>query len=103
MRDLDKVHKLTTDPEYDFEIQVVRLGELVIVGWPGEPFVEAQLEVKLKSHPKLVIVAHECNDECGYLPTLAAAQRGGYEAWGKLPPGTLERIAGQTSQIIADL
>ncbi|MEI6502303.1 MAG: hypothetical protein WCP21_14910 [Armatimonadota bacterium] len=103
LRDLDKVHKLRTDPEYSFEIQVLRVGDLVIVGWPGEPFVEAQLEVKLKSHPRRVIVAHECNDECGYLPTLSAAQRGGYEAWGKLPPGTLERMAEQTVAIIANL
>jgi len=103
LRDLDKVHKLATNPEYDFEIQVIRMGDLVIVGWPGEPFVEAQLEVKLKSPSRLVVVAHECNDECGYLPTLAAAQRGGYEAWGKLPPGTLERVAEQTVEMIAGL
>lgn len=103
LRDLDKVHKLSTDPEYDFEIQVLRIGDIVVVGWPGEPFVEAQLEVKLKSPSRLVVVAHECNDECGYLPTIGAAQRGGYEAWGKLPPGTLERVADRTVQMIADL
>ena len=103
LRDLDKVSKLRTNPEYDFEIQVIRAGDLVIVGWPGEPFVEAQLEVKLKSPSRLVIVAHECNDECGYLPTMAAAQRGGYEAWGKLPPGTLEQVAEQTVAMIAAL
>ena len=103
LRDLDKVHKLATDPEYDFEIQAIRVGDVVIVGWPGEPFVEAQLEVKLKSPSRRVVVAHECNDECGYLPTLSAAQRGGYEAWGKMPPGTLEKMAEQTVQLIAGL
>ena len=103
LRDLDKVHKLAANPTYGLEIQVLRIGDIVIVGWPGEPFVEAQLEVKLQSPSRRVIVAHECNDECGYLPTLAAAQRGGYEAWGKLPPGTLERMAEQTIQMIAGL
>ncbi len=103
LRDLDKVHKLSTDPDYNFEIQVMRIGDLVVVGWPGEPFVEAQLEVKLKSASRPVVVAHECNDECGYLPTLSAAQRGGYEAWGKLPPGTLEKMAETTIEMIADL
>ena len=103
LRDLDKVHRLATNPDYNLEIQVLRFGDIVVVGWPGEPFVEAQLEVKLQSHPRRVIVAHECNDECGYLPTLSAAQRGGYEAWGKLPPGTLERMAEETVHIIADL
>lgn len=103
LRDLDKVHKLQANPDYDLEIQVLRVGDLIVVGWPGEPFVEAQLEVKLKAHPRLVIVAHECNDECGYMPTRSAAQRGGYEAWGKMPPGTLERMAEQTVEIIAGL
>ena len=59
--------------------------------------------MKLKSPSRLVLVAHECNDECGYLPTLAAAQRGGYEAWGKLPPGTLEQVAARTVELIAGL
>ncbi len=103
LRDLDQAAKLATEPVYDFEIQVVRLGDIVVVGWPGEPFVEAQLEVKLKSPDRRVIVAHECNDECGYLPTLAAAQRGGYEAWGKLPPGTLEQVAETTVALVAGL
>lgn len=103
LRDLDKVHKLQANANCDLEIQVLRFGDLIIVGWPGEPFVEAQLEVKLKAHPRRVIVAHECNDECGHIPTLSAAQRGGYEAWGKMPPGTLERMAEQRVEIIAGL
>jgi neutral ceramidase len=103
LRDLDKVSRLATNPDYDFEIQAFRIGDVVIVGWPGEPFVEAQLEVKLKSPSRRVLVAHECNDECSYLPTLGAAGRGGYEAWGKLPPGTLESVAEQTIQMIARL
>jgi len=100
LRDIDKVHKLRANPNYDLEIQVARIGDVVIVGWPGEPFVEAQLQVKLESPLKRVIVAHEVNDECGYLPTLSAARRGGYEAWGKLPPGTLEKLAAKTVEMI---
>ena len=103
MRDLDKLSKIRTNPYYDFEIQAFRIGDVVIVGWPGEPFVEAQLEVKLKSKTRFVVVGHECNDECGYRPTLKAAQRGGYEAWGKLPPGTLEKIAERTVSVTNEL
>jgi len=102
MRDLDRLHMINTSPDCDVEIQVFRIGDIVIVGWPGEPFVEAQLEVKLKSKARCTIIGHECNGngECGYLPTLKASQRGGYEAWGKLPAGTLEEIAWQTIEII---
>ena len=103
MRDLDKLSKIKANSCYDFEIQAFRIGDVVIVGWPGEPFVEAQLEVKLKSKARFVVLGHECNDECGYLPTLKAAQRGGYEAWGKLPPGTLEKIAERTVSVINEL
>ncbi len=103
LRDIDKLHKLAVDPYYGFEIQLLRLGDIVVVGWPGEPFVEAQLEVKLKSLGRPVIVAHECNDECGYMPPRASAERGGYEAWGKLPPGALEQATEHTLRMMAEL
>ena len=100
IRNMDLIEKLKNNPDYDFEIQGFRIGDIMIVGWPGEPFVEAQLEVKLKSKSKFTIVGHECNDECGYLPTMSAASKGGYEAWGKLPLGTLEKATEQTIRII---
>ena len=105
MRTLDIIHKLEVNPDYGFEIQVFRIGDVLAVGWPGEPFVEGQLEVKLNSPAKYTIVGHECNDDgsCGYLPTLKAIERGGYEAWGQLPPGTLENITGQTINVIKDI
>jgi neutral/alkaline ceramidase-like enzyme len=103
LRNLDKIQMLKVNPYYSFEIQVFRIGDAVIVGWPGEPFVEGQLEVKLKSQSKYTIVGHECNDECGYLPTEIAASKGGYESWGKLPPGTLEKITKQTIKVIEEI
>ncbi|OGV55673.1 MAG: hypothetical protein A2017_03060 [Lentisphaerae bacterium GWF2_44_16] len=100
--DMDNIHNLKINPYYSFEIQVFRIGDAVIAGWPGEPFVEAQLEVKLKSKSKYTIIGHECNSdgECGYLPTKTATSRGGYEAWGRLPPGTLEKITKRTIKVI---
>lgn len=105
MRDLDRLHRIETAPICDVEVQVFRIGDVAIVGWPGEPFVEAQLDVKLRSKARFTVVAHETNGdgECGYLPTLKASQRGGYESWGKLPPDTLDRIAERTVGIIEAL
>ena len=37
------------EPEYSYEVQVFRVGDLAIVGLPGEPFVEGQLEIKTSS------------------------------------------------------
>ena len=31
---------------------------------------------------------------------MAATRRGGYESWGKLPPGTLEKVTEQTTAMI---
>jgi hypothetical protein len=103
LRDLDKMDVLKNNPYYSFEIQAFRIGDAVIVGWPGEPFVEAQLEVKLKSQSQYTIIGHECNGECGYLPPKSAIAKGGYESWGKLPPGTLEKITKQTIKTVDGL
>jgi hypothetical protein len=62
-----------------YEIQVFRIGDAAIVGLKGEPFVEAQLEIKLKSPAPYTTVAHFCNGYAGYLPTRKAFEGGGYE------------------------
>ena len=105
LRTLDVLHKIEADPDYGFEIQAFRIGDALLIGWPGEPFVEAQLEVKLHSPARYTVVGHECNDDgsCGYLPTLRAHERGGYETWGQLPPGTLESVTRRTLEIVNEL
>ena len=104
VRSLDIDHLFSINPEYSYEIQAFRLGDIVVVGWPGEPFVEAQLEVKLNAPAQFTIVGHLCNDSCGYQPTLQAFKRGGYETkWTWLSKGTLETVTERTVEIIQDL
>jgi hypothetical protein len=91
---LDLVEELKESPNCSYEVQNFRIGDLTISGWPGEPFVEAQLDVKLNSPAPYSIVGHLCNATNGYQPTLGAYKNGGYETvWTKLPPGTLEKVA----------
>lgn len=84
------------EPEFLYEIQVLRVGNLAIVGLPGEPFVEGQLEIKTNSAAPYIFVAHLTTHYVGYLPTRDAYARGGHEAnedvtyWAKLAPGSLE-------------
>jgi hypothetical protein len=66
-------------PFIPYEIHVIRLGDLALVGLQGEPFVEGQLEIKLKSPAPFTMVAHFCNGYAGYLPTKRAFAGGGYE------------------------
>lgn len=103
IRDLDKMQIVKRQPEYPYEIQVFRIGEVALVGWPGEPFVEAQLALKLRARAKYLMVGHETNGaECGYLPTLDAIRHGGYEVsiGRKLIPGALEKVTGRTIAMV---
>jgi hypothetical protein len=87
------------EPEFLYEIQVFRIGDLVLVGLPGEPFVEGQLAIKVGAVAPYTFVAHLTTQYVGYLPTHQAYARGGHEVndevtyWAKLAPGSLERVA----------
>lgn len=61
------------------EVQVLRLGDWAIAGIPAEYFVEFGLRIKEESHPRHALVAATTNGMVGYLPTVAAFRRGGYE------------------------
>jgi len=68
------------DLKYDYEVQVLRLGDIGLVAIPGEPFVEGQLEIKLRSPAYPTYVAHHCHSYIAYVPTKRAFQRsGGHE------------------------
>jgi hypothetical protein len=59
-------------------VSATRVGNIVIVGLPGEAFVEYGL--KLKSLTRYVVVLLTlANDYIGYLPTEEAFREGGYE------------------------
>jgi hypothetical protein len=103
--DWDWVYAVTTldlqateerDPFCDYEIQAFRLGDMALVTLMGEPFVEAQLRIKLASPAPYTLVAHFCNGYVGYVPTAEALRRGGYETrtanWSKFQPAALDQI-----------
>lgn len=103
--DLADVQKKTQT--WPYEIQAIRLGDAAIVTLMGEPFVEAQLEVKLKSPAKFTFVAHFCNGYVGYVPTRAALARGGYEArasnGSRFAPEALEIITRTAIKLLKEL
>ena len=102
VRTLDKAWSMEREPSCPVEIQRLRIGNLIIIAWPGEPFVEAQLELKKRLYPFVVICAHECNGrDIGYIPTRTAIRNGGYEvAIGcQTPSGTLEKLTEETLKI----
>jgi hypothetical protein len=62
-------------------VQAFRLGDLGIVGLPGEPFCQVGLDIKAKSPFKKNFLVGMANDYAGYLPTEEAHAQGGYETW----------------------
>jgi neutral ceramidase len=74
---------------------VVTVGDLAIVGIPGELFVELGLAIKATSNFTRIFVAGYCNDLIGYIPTRAAYPEGGYEV-------DTARIAAGSGETIVD-
>jgi hypothetical protein len=103
--DLEQV--LATQKAFEYEIQAVRLGDLALLVLPGEPFVEAQLEIKQRSPAKRTFVAHMSNRYVGYIPTPEAIRRGGYEtrpsSASKLIPEALQMITDQSVALLKEL
>jgi hypothetical protein len=85
-KDADEKNYITT------EIQVLRLGDIYILGLPGEILVEVGLEIKKRAGVEKLFVISLSNDTIGYVCHSQAYKEGGYE------PGSgtnLEKGAGE--------
>jgi len=91
----------------DYEIQGLRIGDSAIVGLPGEPFVEGQLQIKMASPARLTYVAHCTTQYVGYIPTSDALTRGGHEVntsyWAKLVPEALDMIVDAAGELLNEM
>jgi neutral ceramidase len=76
-------------------MSIVTVGNLALVGIPGELFVELGLALKANPHFAQTFVAGYCNDLIGYIPTRAAYAEGGYEV-------DTARIAAGSGETIVD-
>lgn len=79
------------------EVQAMRIGEMAIVGLPGEIFVEFGLSIKEKSAFGYTMIDTMCNGTiCAYICTREAFQQGGYEPQmtfrNRFPEETGERL-----------
>ena len=61
------------------EIQGIRIGQFVLVTFPGEPFAEVGLRIKRQSPFEHTFVAGYSNGHLGYAPTADAYDREAYE------------------------
>lgn len=67
------------NPTESFEIQTIRIGNVAVVGYPGEMFVDYQLFLDDASPFDRTIALGYTNGCIGYVPTADAYPVGGYE------------------------
>lgn len=76
------------------EIQVLRLGDIYILGLPGEILVEVGLEIKKRAGLENLFIVTVSNDIVGYVCHSGAYEEGGYE------PGTGTNLAKGAGEIM---
>lgn len=86
--DADTTDYITT------EIQVLRLGDIYILGLPGEVLVEVGLEIKRRAGLEKLFVISISNDSIGYVCLSEAYEEGGYE------PTSATRLAKGAGEIM---
>jgi hypothetical protein len=70
----------TPTAEVVTDLQAMRIGELGMIGLPGEPFTQTVLDIKRASPWPVTAVVSYANDEVGYFPDNLAVSAGTYEA-----------------------
>jgi Neutral/alkaline non-lysosomal ceramidase, N-terminal len=87
------------------EIQVLRFGDIYLLGLPGEVLVELGLELKERAPVERLIIASLANDVIGYVCHAAAYDEGGYESeqGTNLAKGAGELIVARALQLIGQM
>jgi hypothetical protein len=75
----DKARRFGGHAEVEAELHGMRLGDVALVGFAGEPFSELGAQVKARSPFPHTLFSGYTNDYLGYLPTAEAYPDGGYE------------------------
>ena len=73
----------------------IRIGDVGVVGLPGEIFCELGMEIKNCSPAKHTIVVELANDAIGYMPAEEAFGQGRYES----TPGTTMYVKGSGEKL----
>ncbi|MCU1489218.1 MAG: hypothetical protein JWM85_623 [Acidimicrobiaceae bacterium] len=82
-------------------VQAIRIGDLAIVGLPGEPFNEIGRAVKDASVAPFTLFAGYSNGYVGYFPTAAEYPYGGYEpSYSHHNTELLEQVAPESEDIL---
>lgn len=98
--------RLKDGPEFfDMPLSAVRIGNLVFIGIPGEPFSKIGIDIKANcSEFDMVLPCALTNGSKGYFPTKDAYDEGGYEtATSNFKAGVAEIIIEEGTKLLKSL
>lgn len=88
-------------------LQVVLLGDVALVGEPGEMFASLGMAIRRRSPFRHTFVVGLANDYIGYIPDLEGMELGGYQCWtgfhSIVEPGTGERIVEEAVAMLQEI
>ena len=88
-------------------VQVIRLGNIAIVGIPGELFASLGIEIRRRSPFRWTYLVGLANGTIGYVGDSAAYRLGGYQLWvgqhSPSAPGTGEALVEQVIAMLTEL
>ncbi|MBQ2696169.1 MAG: hypothetical protein IJF61_02580 [Clostridia bacterium] len=96
---------LENGPEYfDMDFMGIKLGEVAIVGIPGEPFTEVGVGIKDTDGWGIIMPCALVNGSMGYFPMMSAYNEGGYEARStRFKAGVGERIIENSKAVLDEM
>lgn len=88
-------------------VQAIVLGDVALVGVPGEFFTVLGQEIKLQSPYRHTYVFELANDYVGYIPDAKAYELGGYQTWtglhSYLARGSGEKIVAEAVDLLKEI
>ena len=88
----------------DFDLLGIKIGNVALIGIPGEPFTEVGVEIKKEKGFDVIMPCALTNGYYGYFPTMSAYNEGGYEArTAKYKAGVAELIVDCAKEILEEL
>lgn len=100
-----RMHAVQHEPD-EVEVLAIRVGDVAVVGLPGEVFCEFGLQLKRRSPAAHTLVVELANDAIGYLPTREAFAQGGYEVTAGstlYAPGAGEQLTDAAAALLQQL
>ena len=89
---------------FDLTLTSVRIGDVVLVGIPGEPFSETGKQIKAIGGWKAIMPCALVNGSQGYFPVKSAFDEGGYEARSTdYTSGIAETLVAGTQELLNEL